>query len=71
LNEKINETLRQKGNLSNADLKEIYESYLSPVRLTDRIDSLGSKVMDEIERAMSMINVAVGFTDVDQQTKVL
>jgi diguanylate cyclase len=60
LNQKINETLRQEGNLSDADLEEIYESFLSPVRLTDRIDNLGSKVMDEIEQVMSMIDLAAG-----------
>lgn len=60
LNQKINETLRQNGNLTEADLEEIYETFLSPVRLTDRIDNLGSKVMDEIEQVMAMIDVAAG-----------
>ena len=60
LNQKINETLQEKGNLSDADLEEVYAAFLSPVRLSERIDSLGSKVMDEIEQVMSMIDAAAG-----------
>lgn len=48
-----------------------FTSYLSPVRLTDRIDSLGGKVMDEIEQAMSGIDVAAGSTYVDKQTTAI
>ena len=38
LNQKINETLQQSGALSDADLDQIHETYLSPTRLTDRIE---------------------------------
>jgi diguanylate cyclase len=62
LNQTINETLTRKGNLSNADLDQIYETFLSPHRLTDRIDTVGAKVMDEIEQVMAMIDAAVGTT---------
>ena len=62
LNQTINETLARKGNLSTADLDQIYESFLSPHRLTDRIDTVGAKVMDEIEQVMAMIDAAVGTT---------
>jgi len=60
LNQKINEILGSSGTLSNADLEQVYEAYLSPNRLTDRIDKVGSKVMDEIEQVMAMIETAVG-----------
>ena len=33
---------------------------ISPTRLTDRIDNVGSQVMDEIEQVMAMIDAAVG-----------
>jgi diguanylate cyclase len=62
LNQTINETLARKGNLSAADLDQIYETFLSPDRLTDRIDTVGAKVMDEIEQVMAMIDAAVGTT---------
>src|ERR1043165_300464 len=35
LNETINETLTRNGTLSAADIDQIYETYLSPARLTD------------------------------------
>jgi diguanylate cyclase len=60
LNQKINETLKAAGALSEADLKQIYETFLSPVRLSERIDNVGSKVMGEIEQVMAMIDAAAG-----------
>ena len=60
LNQKINETLQQNGGLSDADLNDIYETYLSPGRLTERIDKVGTQVMGEIEQVMAMIDAAAG-----------
>ncbi|MBI2715848.1 MAG: diguanylate cyclase [Rhizobiales bacterium] len=60
LNQKINETLQQSGTLTDADLEQIYETYLSPTRLTDRIDKVGHQVMGEIEQVMAMIDAAAG-----------
>ncbi len=60
LNQKINELLKEKGNLNEAELENIYESYLAPTRLTDRIDRVGDQVMGEIEQVMAMIDVAAG-----------
>jgi diguanylate cyclase len=60
LNQKINETLAANGQLSDADLDSIYGNYLSPTRLTDRIDKVGSRVMGEIEQVMAMIDAAAG-----------
>jgi diguanylate cyclase len=60
LNQKINETLKQSGSLSESDLEQLYETYLSPVRLSDKIDDVGSQVMGEIEQVMAMIDVAAG-----------
>src|SRR5215471_12991739 len=60
LNQSINEALARKGSLSTVDLDEIYETHLSPARLTDKIDSVGAKVAGEIEHVMSMIGTAAG-----------
>ena len=60
LNQKINETLQANGNLTESDLEAIYETYLAPARLSDRIGNVGSKVMDEIEQVMAMIDAAAG-----------
>ena len=63
LNQKINEMLQQSGGLSDADVEHIYETYLSPTRLTDRIDMVGSQVMGEIEQVMAMIDATAGSTN--------
>lgn len=60
LNQKINETLNANGTLTDTDLEEIYATYLSPTRLSDKIDNVGHKVMDEIEQVMAMIDAAAG-----------
>jgi diguanylate cyclase len=44
LNQQINATLKAKGTISEADLVHMYEKFLSPTRLTERIDLVGSQV---------------------------
>jgi len=60
LNQALNDMLAANGGISQADIDKIYDTFLSPMRLTDRIDSVGSKVMGEIEQVMAMIDAAVG-----------
>jgi diguanylate cyclase len=60
LNQKINETLQQSGGLSDADIEQIYETYLSPTRMSVRIDEVGVQVKGEIEQVMAMIDAAAG-----------
>jgi diguanylate cyclase len=60
LNETINEILSRSGHLSDADIDKIYDTYLSPTRLSERIDKVGDRVMDEIEQVMAMVDAAVG-----------
>src|SRR5438034_5649455 len=60
LNQTINEILTRSGTLSNADIDQIYETYISSQRFTDRIDHVGSQVMGEIEEIMAMIGAAAG-----------
>ncbi len=63
LNQSINETLmRNGGTLTAADIDQIYDTYLSPARLTDRLDNVGSQIVDEIDRVMGMIDTARGST---------
>jgi diguanylate cyclase len=52
LNQQVNATLKAKGTISEADLIQIYENYLSPARLTERIDQVGSQVKGEIDQVM-------------------
>jgi diguanylate cyclase len=60
LNQMINETLAQNGTLTDADLEQVYATYISATRFSDKIDSVGSRVMDEINQVMSMMDAAVG-----------
>ncbi|HEX5211601.1 MAG TPA: GGDEF domain-containing protein [Pseudolabrys sp.] len=60
LNQMINDTLKKSGVLTEANLDHIYSSYLSPTRLTDRLDEVGNQVKGEIEQVMSMIDSAAG-----------
>src|SRR5438045_6263927 len=63
LNQSINEALsRNGGTLTAADIDQIYETCLSPARLTDRLDNVGNKIIDEINQFMAMINAALAST---------
>jgi diguanylate cyclase len=60
LNQAINETLARNGTLSDADIEHVYATYISSTRFTDKIDNVGSRVMDEIDQVMAMIGAAAG-----------
>jgi diguanylate cyclase len=60
LNQVINETLQKAGTLTDADLEKVHAAYLSPSRLTDKLDKVGNRVMDEINQVMAMVDTAVG-----------
>jgi len=62
LNKIINETLSRHGRLTEADLDQIYETYLSQLRTTDRIDKVGARVINEIDEVMNLITDALGMT---------
>jgi diguanylate cyclase len=62
LNKVINETLARNGRLTEADLEQIYETYLSHLKTTDRIDKVGARVIGEIDDVMSLINDALGMS---------
>ncbi|HEY6023829.1 MAG TPA: GGDEF domain-containing protein [Pseudolabrys sp.] len=60
LNQQVNATIKATGTISESDLAQIYENYLSPARLTERIDEVGSQVKGEIDQVMAMIDAAAG-----------
>ncbi|SHN87279.1 GGDEF domain-containing protein [Bradyrhizobium erythrophlei] len=59
LNKVINETLARNGKLTEADLEQIYETYLSHIKTTDRIDKVGARVIGEIDDVMLLIDEAL------------
>ncbi len=60
LNQLINETLAKNGTLSETDLEQIYDTYLSDSRFGERIDTVGTRVLDEIKHVMTTIDAAAG-----------
>lgn len=62
LNKIINETLARNGKLTEADLEQIYDNYLSHIKTTDRIDKVGARVIGEIDEVMTVLSDALGMT---------
>jgi diguanylate cyclase len=62
LNKVINETLARSGRLTDADLEQIYASYLSQIKTTDRIDKVGSQVVGQIDDVMTILSEALGMS---------
>jgi diguanylate cyclase len=60
LNQKINEILAAGNTPTEADLEQIYGAYLAPARFSERLDKVGTQVMDEIDQVMAMIDAAAG-----------
>ena len=60
LNKVINETLARSGKLNESDLEQIYETYLSHIKTSDRIDKVGARVIGEIDAVMKLITDALG-----------
>jgi diguanylate cyclase len=62
LNKVINETLARNGKLTEPELDQLYETYLSHLKTTDRIDKVGARVIGEIDDVMDLITEALGMT---------
>lgn len=62
LNKIINETLARNGKLSESDLEQIYDTYLSHIKTADRIDKVGARVIGEIDDVMTVLSDALGMT---------
>src|SRR5437764_13723346 len=62
-NKIINETRARNGRLTEADLEQIYETYLSHIKTSDRIDKVGARVIGEIDDVMTLITEALGMSE--------
>jgi diguanylate cyclase len=60
LNQAINETLATKGSLTEADLEQIYGTYIASARVSHRIESVGGRVLDEVKQVLDMVGAAAG-----------
>jgi diguanylate cyclase len=59
LNKIINETLARTGKMTEADLEQIYDTYLSQLKASERIDKVGTRVIGEIDDVMKVITDAL------------
>jgi diguanylate cyclase len=60
LNQVINDLLQSNGQVTEADLEQIYDAQFSPTRQLQQLDQVGLQVKDEIEQVMAMIEAAAG-----------
>jgi diguanylate cyclase len=60
LNHSINQTIQQKGSLSEAELDQIYNTYIATSRIGDRIDTVNERVLDEVKHVLDTIDAATG-----------
>jgi diguanylate cyclase len=58
LNQAINELLAKDGTLGEPDLDYIYSVHIAETRVSDRVDSVGDRVLGEIRHVMATIDSA-------------
>ena len=59
-NRSINETLAEKHALNESDIDKIYSTYFSPNRISERLDSVSSRITSEIKGVLATIDSAAG-----------
>lgn len=59
LNKTINEVLRARGHIEPDEVQAIYNQYLAPYRLGDRIDEVGGKISSEIADVVAMVGKTI------------
>lgn len=62
LNRAINDVLRTKTRISTDDMQSIYGKYLSPTRLGDQLDEVGSKISLEANDLIDAIKISADAT---------
>lgn len=60
LNRAINEAIEKSPMISEQDLDLLYETYLSPLRLSERVDSIGTRILGEISEVTEILKTARG-----------
>lgn len=62
LNRAINDLIATKGSISADDLQRIYTRFLSPNRLGDRVDEVGTRVAEEVQDLVDAIRISTDAT---------
>lgn len=68
LNRAINDMIATKGSISEDDLQKIYTRFLSPNRLGDRVDEVGTRVAEEVQDLVDAIRISTDATSDFGQT---
>jgi diguanylate cyclase len=63
LNQAINDVLKKRGSLSEQDLDALYDMHLSASRFPTRYDEVGSKIREEVDQMVAMLDKARGSAD--------
>jgi diguanylate cyclase len=58
LNQFINQTLRERGTLTDADLEHIHATYIASTRMVDRIDEVNGRLIEEVRQVLETIGAA-------------
>lgn len=59
LNKAVNDVLRARGRITSAEVSKVYEQYVSPSRLSERIEEVGDKLTDEITAVMGLLDTSI------------
>lgn len=62
LNRAVNEAIKDKGRISTDEMLNLYGRFLSPTRLGDRLDEVGSRVSKEVEELIDSLKVSADAT---------
>ena len=62
LNRAVNDAITHYGQVPESVLQDIYERYLSPSRMTDRVEAVSGEFLKQFERVVSAIDDAKGTT---------
>ncbi|GAA0770713.1 GGDEF domain-containing protein [Roseibium denhamense] len=62
LNRAVNETIKEHGRISTDHMLNLYGRFLSPTRLGDRLDEVGTKVSSEVEELVETLKLSADAT---------
>ena len=64
LNKSINDVIRARGKITLAELDKIYEQYIAPTRIGERIDEVGGRLSQEISGVAGLIETQMASTSI-------
>jgi diguanylate cyclase len=62
LNKTVNDIIRQRGKITNAEVLKIYDQFIAPARIGERIDEVGGRLTQEINGVAGMIDASMANT---------